>query len=1205
MGNTNSSDNFFRNNIQQHFTNKRKNRNNNQSSDSANDISNPLQSHTKKISNTNLHDNYDNSIKSAKESSNKIGRPALSLFKSYGDRIIACNGDCGSELSQLIDCCVNAKDIDSIKGLKHIIEDTFWSYGSPTRDLLINLMEQKRINAQNQFYNELHCKLKNKRLKIQGTEWVNKIKSLLLQLSFDGHIDVLQRLANHSCLIPNMSLIQEINAYHKREKTKKRINKRELNKKINRIVESPEYNYMKTKQLELSDLEISSIILYCDHDIFAYKMRKSHREEHVNSCHWKKLFCHLYSAVNKIHQALHLKNAIFYKSYVKRRRSYNNKLYRGLYNVSLNSDCVDNLSLPTISSFTDNFGVAKSFSLDKGMILAINDAFRLIYNGQLAAANVSWISQFSDEREWITLPVHFKSVCKIDPNNEQYRHCIYSKDTVSIFEAHILKTQCVVKKCKVLKSVIMKLYWYYKQRAISCHDNMVTQFIQNKEKGHDELLFECRHLIEEHYNEMLQGINCVHFNKTLINIPDEEIKNIVHHLKTFLKSFDVIDCEKKDNQYINNHQVQRLDNMLPQHGIRPVIVDLLNEFAKYILALHTLVKEVQKSPNQLPFQIDCWIIPYRIGYEVARKKYINDKSFGNNVLRPVFETNDLIESDNNHDDEKIDEADTFIESESVESLLKSFGLTEKDWLMQKNDTKIKCTYGHLQKQLKRMFSSVKGRLNKLHRCIFIVDRRRFDADLIFLISPQKNQNDKFNQMYSAVMIDEIVEYKFGISYKIFNNLLQTYCYINQNVSTFELSDMTNKWPQFFDTIGQEKQKLNDENRKILKNTTRKNQQQTRIYDTTTKDQSHELLYKDLEAKTLDEEDIQLIKQKAMKFTGIIKPLILCISTQRTTSTILTQTNIVVINEETHKEIRDELMHVLEFFNDKKYNVLYDAIIVVLISICGSQGNAVKWFYDRAGETRNINKLKNDIVCRLNETTVLFDPSKTVKFENNFNATLRPGPAMDHIEPSHFIFWMKSKITESKRNNHDMQNQTYHKNNDDSRLWYYKNGRNDNDEEKKKLIIKGNKQMKTDSGGIVQPSVSDFADMMLMMDMQGISEDDVLDSQGNIHVNKYYGKARNHNLSVASKMGNSSEIPSFVGDMSAINARNNTLGINQATSDISRMLWDDFSERGSGGNDSIVQQITPGGMILNDDANPPPPPPPPPAYVRKIDDYDLL
>ncbi len=95
----------------------------------------------------------------------------------------------------------------------------------------------------------------------------------------------------------------------------------------------------------------------------------------------------------------------------------------------------------------------------------------------------------------------------------------------------------------------------------------------------------------------------------------------------------------------------------------------------------------------------------------------------------------------------------------------------------------------------------------------------------------------------------------------------------------------------------------------------------------------------------------------------------------------------------------------------------------------------------------------------------------------------------------------------------------------------------------------------------------------------VPEDDILDSQGNVHVNKYYNKTRNHNLSVASKMSDMSQMPApsmsgMGGGPLATYNTGNTLGVNQGAhkysvasntaSDNSNMLWmdGDFSERRS-------------------------------------------
>merc|ERR1712244_20885 len=94
-------------------------------------------------------------------------------------------------------------------------------------------------------------------------------------------------------------------------------------------------------------------------------------------------------------------------------------------------------------------------------------------------------------------------------------------------------------------------------------------------------------------------------------------------------------------------------------------------------------------------------------------------------------------------------------------------------------------------------------------------------------------------------------------------------------------------------------------------------------------------------------------------------------------------------------------------------------------------------------------------------------------------------------------------------------------------------------------------------------------------MNAVPEHRMVDSQGNVHVNKYYNITRNHNLSNASKMTDISEMPSPVNsDKSSTNNNNHGLqikygqqgqhkmSVDSATTNTSRMLWDDFSDRGS-------------------------------------------
>eukprot|EP00483_Globobulimina_turgida_P003286 UN03291 len=95
----------------------------------------------------------------------------------------------------------------------------------------------------------------------------------------------------------------------------------------------------------------------------------------------------------------------------------------------------------------------------------------------------------------------------------------------------------------------------------------------------------------------------------------------------------------------------------------------------------------------------------------------------------------------------------------------------------------------------------------------------------------------------------------------------------------------------------------------------------------------------------------------------------------------------------------------------------------------------------------------------------------------------------------------------------------------------------------------------------------------------IAANNMMDSQGNVHVNKYYNVTRNHNLSNASKLADLSEMPQpFAAHMHLTNNSSNTsnislpaeqhqrgkykVSVDSVITSIPKVLWDDFSDRGS-------------------------------------------
>ena len=181
----------------------------------------------------------------------------------------------------------------------HSIEDAIWCYGSPLRDLLIKSLQEKNLTNYDQNYQQMYQLLINKNHFVGVGRKMEKFKSFLLLLAVDGHVDILGKLANFTCKIPNRSLMEEINGYFDRKKQEislqlkliesmisnkqyhyinmvllmkrkylenklnqldqKRIEKKNYKNRIRKLKQSKRYKYMEKKNLPLSNMEIISI----------------------------------------------------------------------------------------------------------------------------------------------------------------------------------------------------------------------------------------------------------------------------------------------------------------------------------------------------------------------------------------------------------------------------------------------------------------------------------------------------------------------------------------------------------------------------------------------------------------------------------------------------------------------------------------------------------------------------------------------------------------------------------------------------------------------------------------------------------------------------------------------------------------------------------------------------------------------------------
>eukprot|EP01084_Bolivina_argentea_P278801 476461_1 len=398
-------------------------------------------------------------------------------LKTYASRPLCCNGDCGSQFAKMIDNIIHPKNTDTEVAIEQIIHNAFWLPDSPLRITLIKQIENQPFLTDEKL-KQMRTKLRDESCYIKGDKWTNDMISYFNTLRDKGYIHILEILANQTCLVPNRSLFEEISAYNNKktqrfneinstlidmlisndnydenkenkevernklisernrlkaeikiEKSEQKTTDKKLNKeleqlqkyenRINNVKSSIRYQEMKQRNMALTDMEIYAVLIYCDENGYCSGMRESQREQNKYniSCEWKTFFYHLCCAVYKIREIFHVKNIQFKNEFL-RRQPQNNKLYRGIRGFKT---IEQHHGLFTISSFTHHIHIAQEFvGFDNGMIIALSDAFKQIYKGQLMAADVSWISEYPNEGEFLVAPISLNKHRKIDQNDDNF-----------------------------------------------------------------------------------------------------------------------------------------------------------------------------------------------------------------------------------------------------------------------------------------------------------------------------------------------------------------------------------------------------------------------------------------------------------------------------------------------------------------------------------------------------------------------------------------------------------------------------------------------------------------------------------------------------------------------------------------------------------------------------------------------------------------
>eukprot|EP01084_Bolivina_argentea_P098738 177455_1 len=213
-----------------------------------------------------------------------------------------------------------------------------------------------------------------------------------------------------------------------------------IRKILNRVAQLKKHNKYKTMQqqnMTLTDSELIALIYYTESQNYCSKMKLTHRKL-VNESKYKTLYFHATNAIAKMHKVFHYKNE---------EQSPCSMLYHGSTIQSLDPLSQEQLFLKTMFSFSTNMDVAAKFAT--GTVLIIDYAQSALYDGRLKGADVSWISAFKQEAEYIILPTTFYKWRKvhrqgIGPNINVY----ITADYISNFNSLCVHADTVIPKMK-------------------------------------------------------------------------------------------------------------------------------------------------------------------------------------------------------------------------------------------------------------------------------------------------------------------------------------------------------------------------------------------------------------------------------------------------------------------------------------------------------------------------------------------------------------------------------------------------------------------------------------------------------------------------------------------------------------------------------------------------------------------------------------
>ena len=184
-----------------------------------------------------------------------------------------------------------------------------------------------------------------------------------------------------------------------------------IEEKMKKVKTFKKYKIMKaTKKYALTDTEVLALCYYTDNWSACRQMKKAHRciiddLPAKDSEMWKRLYAHCTTAVEKMYRVFHHQNKEF-----KSKNYMLQMLYHGSTIIEFDQYNQEQFFFKTLASFSTDRFVAAGFTGGQGMIFVIERAFQGLYSGSLRGADVSWISNFGYENEYIILPTTYNKL---------------------------------------------------------------------------------------------------------------------------------------------------------------------------------------------------------------------------------------------------------------------------------------------------------------------------------------------------------------------------------------------------------------------------------------------------------------------------------------------------------------------------------------------------------------------------------------------------------------------------------------------------------------------------------------------------------------------------------------------------------------------------------------------------------------------------